>query len=408
MSTPLGNPVSDSIKVAILTKLAGGVCRGTETIAYELKHRLPFSTTVLSLTASDWTVQVPGITRERSVHMAYSWLFDKFKLKWLDSLMPRCSCLISRYSIEEWSYGRSAVEALSALKPDVVLNQSGPIVGRYCAAYRKRTGVPFVVAGGAGVGRAERKNVYTKPDKYIAKNPEALRFVQAIDPEMDAVLVPNGVNLDMFTPDGTRLSPDELRGLSGNPNLVVERPAVISTSALEKGKRLHLVIEAMRILGRGTLLLAGCGQMKDEIVALGRRLLGSRFGYLGAFKYPQIAPLYRSGDVFCMPSASEAFGNAAVEAMACGIPVVTTDDESRRWILGAGGGIVVDPTDVDLLAAAIEQASERDWGDGPPRESLRFDWVAIADTYARILDEVSRRPKPAERHNSLSVRTRAR
>jgi glycosyltransferase involved in cell wall biosynthesis len=161
----------------------------------------------------------------------------------------------------------------------------------------------------------------------------------------------------------------------------------VCTSALEKGKRLHLAIQALGKLGRGTLLLAGEGADRNAIVSLGQQVLGTQFGWLGALPYPELPPLYRTADVFCMPSANEPFGNVTIEAMACGRPVVATDDETRRWLLGDRGGIVVDVTSVDEHAAAIQRAYSTDWADGPRNEALRFSWDVVVKEYSRVLEQ---------------------
>jgi len=375
------------MRIAILAARAGYIRRGVESLAFELVNHLPFDTTVFSLAASDWTVQVKGVTRDMPVHRLYTLISKALKLNIWDELIPRIH-ILNHYSIEELTYGWNLREAFDSLRPDVILNLSGPIVGRFCMAYRKHSGTPFIVAGEAGIGLTERKNAYTKPDKYIAINPEAVRFIKKIDSKLDVELVPNGVNVDLFTPSGPKLSANELRRLSGNLGLTVEHPIVISTSALEKGKRLNLAIQVMERLAAGTLILAGDGTKRAELVALGQELLGSRFGYVGSLPYTDLPSLYRTGDVFCMPSANEPFGNVMIEAMASGCPIVASDDESRRWILGSQGGIVVDVTNADKFADAIRHAYLKDWGEGPRNESLRFSWSHVATRYADILERV--------------------
>lgn len=376
------------MRVAILAARAGLVRRGVESLAFELASRLPFEASVLSLVASDWTVRVPGVTRDHKIHRFYTWLSKRLHLAFADQLIPRVH-LLNHFALEEWSYGWNLRGVLDVLRPDVVLNLSGPIIGRFCSAYRRRVGTPFVVAGEAGVGLTEKKNVYTRPDKYIAISPDALRFVRRIDPDLDVELVPNGVNVELFRPSGPRLSEDTLRSMSGNPKLVLQAPIVVSTSALEKGKRLDLAIRALELLGYGTLLLAGDGAERDALVSLGQRLLGTRFGWLGPLPYSELPALYRTADVFCMPSANEPFGNVIVEAMASGRPVVATDDETRRWLLGSRGGIVVDVTAIDRHAEAIQRGYSTDWGEGPRNEALRFSWDMVAERYAQVLKQAA-------------------
>ncbi len=381
------NQSNDKLKIAILSKVAGGVYRGVETVCYELSRRLPYETKVFSLYESDWTVKIDGITREKYIHRFYSWLFDHFKLRMYEHLLPKNIHFFNRYAIEEVTFGRGLSTALDKFKPDIILNHSGPIIGRYCSKYRKRTGVPFVVAGGAGIGMTEAKNVYTRPDAYIAKNPESFRFIKSLDAKIDVTLIPNGVDLEKFNPEGSAFSDDEICSIAGY-TFTIERPIVLSTSAIERMKRLHLAIDAMHILGKGTLVISGDGQLKDYIISYGKKKLGDRFMYIGCLDYKDIQKLYRWADVYVMPSMGEPFGNVALEAMASGLPVVATDDECRKWVVGEKGGILVDVENVRLFAEAIEKAYSRNMGDYSRLQSMEFSWDRTVEKYCEVFNRV--------------------
>lgn len=66
----------------------------------------------------------------------------------------------------------------------------------------------------------------------------------------------------------------------------------------------------------------------------------------------ELAQLYRDADLFLFPSLSEGFGLPVLEAMASGTPVVTSLTSSLPEVAGAAA-LLVDPTDIDALAAAI-------------------------------------------------------
>ncbi|MDP3732707.1 MAG: glycosyltransferase family 1 protein, partial [Candidatus Omnitrophota bacterium] len=66
----------------------------------------------------------------------------------------------------------------------------------------------------------------------------------------------------------------------------------------------------------------------------------------------RLVELYRAADVYIDPSLYEGFGFQVVEAMACGVPVITSNVTSLPEIMG-DAGILVSPTDIDSLASAI-------------------------------------------------------
>jgi len=67
----------------------------------------------------------------------------------------------------------------------------------------------------------------------------------------------------------------------------------------------------------------------------------------------ELVQLYRSAGVFVFPSLEEGFGLPPLEAMACGTPVVASNTSSLPEVLG-DAALLVDPTDVEALAGAIE------------------------------------------------------
>jgi glycosyltransferase involved in cell wall biosynthesis len=100
--------------------------------------------------------------------------------------------------------------------------------------------------------------------------------------------------------------------------------------------------------------------------------------------FNEMPKIYKSADVFTLPSASsEAFGNVYVEAMASELPVVATDDEQRREIVGEAG-ILTDPTNIEGYSDALQKALNTDWGDKPRKQAEKFSWETIAKKYEEL------------------------
>jgi len=126
----------------------------------------------------------------------------------------------------------------------------------------------------------------------------------------------------------------------------------------EKGQ--DVAIAALKLL-RGKLpgarmILAGDGPLLDESRKQARGAAVTFPGFLADRE-----SFYAGLDVFIMPSRSEAWGLAALDAMARGIPVIASDVGGLAEIVSHGdGGWLVPPDDADALAAAIvEAASDR-------------------------------------------------
>jgi glycosyltransferase involved in cell wall biosynthesis len=200
------------------------------------------------------------------------------------------------------------------------------------------------------------------------------------------LIIPNGVDLDTFSPNKQPFSGEEIEKLTGR-KVSIEHPIVLSTSALEKRKGINRLIEAMKKLEEGTLLLANTGSQERILTEMGERILGNRFIYLGVLDKNALSRLYATCDIFCLPSPEEAFGNVLLEAMSCNKPVVSHDDESRRWIVG-DGGVLTDVTNPGRLADAIEKAYETDFKDKPREQAKKFDWDEIVGMYEKLIYEI--------------------
>jgi L-malate glycosyltransferase len=137
-------------------------------------------------------------------------------------------------------------------------------------------------------------------------------------------VIPNFVDTDRYVP-GPRRSLPELCGLALPGG---ERPAVlVHVSNFRPLKRVDDVVRIFAEVHRvrpAVLLLVGDGPERSRVEALTRQLgLGNRVVFVG--KMLSFVELLQASDVFLMPSESESFGLAALEALSCGVPVVASD-----------------------------------------------------------------------------------
>jgi rhamnosyl/mannosyltransferase len=171
-------------------------------------------------------------------------------------------------------------------------------------------------------------------------------------------VVPLGVPLaGLAESDGSRIFGAEIRRRAAG------RVAVVFLGLLRYYKGLPFLIEAMRVLPESVCLFIGgdapAGRA-EERAELERQVaeagLGDRVTFLGALNDAEAVGLRRAGDIFCLPShlRGEAFGLTQIEAMACGLPVVSTDLPGVSEVNRAGEtGLVAPPGDARALAEAL-------------------------------------------------------
>jgi glycosyltransferase involved in cell wall biosynthesis len=133
---------------------------------------------------------------------------------------------------------------------------------------------------------------------------------------------------------------------------------VFYQGTLEPRKNVDRLVEAYaRAVRRGLphalVLAGGRGWGYDAIFAAVERLgLQDRVIFPGYVQRREQPLWYNAADVFVYPSQYEGFGLPALEAMACGVPVITSNTSSLPEVVG-DTGITVDPTDVEALAEAM-------------------------------------------------------
>nr|WP_254871386.1 glycosyltransferase [Marinitoga sp. 1135] len=132
-------------------------------------------------------------------------------------------------------------------------------------------------------------------------------------------------------------------------------------------KGLEYLIESLRFLPENyKLLLIGKGKKEKELKDLVKKHnFNNRVIFLNHVKYQDLPFYYSAADVFVLPSIDrgEAFGLVALEAMACGIPVITTELGTGTTYHNINGetGIHVPPKNSKEIANAVNTIVSQDW-----------------------------------------------
>jgi glycosyltransferase involved in cell wall biosynthesis len=124
-------------------------------------------------------------------------------------------------------------------------------------------------------------------------------------------------------------------------------PAFLCLGSLTERKNVVRLAEAFARVGEGTLTYAGDGPLRPQLE--GRE--GVRV--LGAVSHDRVPELIRASRVICQPSLVEPFGQALLEALASGRSVVATNVGGPPEFVPPEAGVLVDPLDVDAIAAAM-------------------------------------------------------
>lgn len=183
-------------------------------------------------------------------------------------------------------------------------------------------------------------------------------------------VVGNGVDTRRFQP----LPRAEARAALGLP---ASAPVLVSVGGLTERKGFHRVIECLPELraafpGLIYVIVGGAtaeGDWRARLEAMVRELgLGDAVRFLGELAPDALKLPLSAADVFVLATRNEGWANVFLEAMACGLPVVTTDvGGNREVVAGEHLGVVVPFGDRAALTDALRRALATEWG----RERIR-------------------------------------
>lgn len=210
-------------------------------------------------------------------------------------------------------------------------------------------------------------------------------------------VTPPGVDLERFRP-GDR---EAARTRFGLP----EAPTIVFVGRLQPFKGTDVAVNALARLDRlvpdAQLVVAGgdspSGKRGERVrLTLQARRLGvsERLRFLEPVPHDELPDLYRAADVVVVPSASESFGLVALEAQACGTPVVATDVGGLRLTVRDGETGYLVGREPGAFAAALsrvlaDRATRERLGANAVRLARRFPWSRTADgileAYASVM-----------------------
>jgi glycosyltransferase involved in cell wall biosynthesis len=207
-------------------------------------------------------------------------------------------------------------------------------------------------------------------DKVIAVS-EATKEQLACLKE-DIALVPNGVDIAFI---------DSVA------------PAEIAADALFVGrlireKNVDLLIRALP--ADATLCIIGDGPEKESLVQLAKDV-NATVQFVRTLSYTDLISVMKAANSLVLPSAREGFGIVALEALACGTPVITTNVErnaARALITQGKNGFLVAPTEGEIRSALSAIDKNRMYH-AAKASAVPFDWNTLSNKLRTIYEALT-------------------
>ncbi len=279
-----------------------------------------------------------------------------------------------------------------------------------CGYIAKKLGLPYIVSlRGSDVPfynerfnfldklffRRMSKRIWEGAEKVVALSNDLSNLAKKTSSDQEIIIIRNGINTQEFCPNEETLKKEETFNILFVGRLIERKGAIYALSAFR---------DLSKKYPNARLLIVGEGPMKDEYEKFVRKNnLSEKVVFLGIVNHCEIAKIYQKSHVFILPSLSEALGNVTQEALASGLPIITTDTGASE-LMSENGFIIRKKNSQDIydsLEKIISDENLRQEMSGKSRKlAEEMSWSENAKKYFEILEEVSKKKETPKQNKS--------
>ncbi len=300
-----------------------------------------------------------------------------------------------RYLIDCWNYSKKVYEVTLA-HPDAVIYSQGLTVWSKIAKVGKRLivnphglepyqsltmrdyllGTPF---------RLIFNHLFRNAGRVVSLGGRLTGILQKLTTPGKVAVLPNAVNV----PDVTLRNFDR--------NTLPIQFLFVGRFALNKG--INVLAQAVKELneagysGKFIFNLVGKGPLFDTYT---KQYAFANLNFLGFADDDKLNELYRTNDVFVLPTLFEGMPTVVLEAMAHGMPIIVTDVGATREMVDATNGYIIEKNDVNSLKKAILDYSNLSTGEKKSMSTAsysrvkdKFTWKIVAAKHAELFKTLS-------------------
>ncbi len=197
-------------------------------------------------------------------------------------------------------------------------------------------------------------------------------------PEERIHVAPYGTDVECFRPDPRQKTGGRLK--------------LLFVGRINQRKGIKYLLDAMDLLPAEDVELTVCGRVVDSLSLFDARR--ANVTVKPSVSAAELLREYQSADIFVFPSLAEGFGHVLLEAMACGLPVLSTTRTAATDLVREGReGFVVEPGRADLLAEKVawflaNRQRLPAMGVASRRRAEEFTWPRFRESIADFAGEV--------------------
>ncbi|KKS33620.1 MAG: Glycosyltransferase [Parcubacteria group bacterium GW2011_GWC2_42_12] len=236
--------------------------------------------------------------------------------------------------------------------------------------------------------------VFKKADYITAISADLKERARGNGAKATIEIIPNGVDVQRFIQE---YKIEDLLVLKNKLGKLADNKFIITVSRLVLKNAVDDIIKALKYLPDNVkLLILGAGQDENSLKLLVQELkLGKRILFLGQVGHEELPKYLKISDVFVRPSLSEGLGNAFLEAMASGVPIIATpvggivdflrDGETGLFCEVRNPGSIAEKIKIYLENKALTDKIKIN---GRELVIKNYDWDLIAKRMEKIFEKV--------------------
>lgn len=211
-------------------------------------------------------------------------------------------------------------------------------------------------------------------------------------PTEDIVVIPNGINLDEFNLENKEILRREIRH---RHRIKQEEIIILFVGHEFKRKGLKYLLEAIPLINNDLTKILVVGRSNEKpFVEIAKKLgLAERVIFVG--HAPKVQEYFACADIFCFPTLDEAFGLVITEALAAGLPTITSKIAGAAELMqnGKDGLLLDDPTSPQEIASKInllinDKRLREHISKEAQNTAQKYSWAEIARRTLEVYREV--------------------
>jgi glycosyltransferase involved in cell wall biosynthesis len=242
-------------------------------------------------------------------------------------------------------------------------------------------------------------SIHGPPDKRVINDVKKIDAVMPINDDICQIFLKNGVkNVNCIPCAVDRVKFKNIKINDKNRPINISGRIILFVGRLMPIKNIENLIKAFKriqtIDTTVSLVIVGDGPSKKDLISLTKKLdLEKKVLFTGAMRYEDLPSVYNMADVFVLPSLYESFSLVALEAAACGVPIVISE-EAKAMIqtIGSDALFPIHPRSIDSISqgilSALECGKDCNLTDLALQRVQKLDWDQNASTVTKIYESV--------------------